>query len=69
MDLPICLSLGAQVPLALSGVAVLCRTLLDARVALDNVARVPVYDWVLIQYETVCVDTLQVYHQTRTHVF
>ena len=68
MDLPICSSLGAPVPLALSGIAALCGTLLNARVALDNVARVPVYDQVLIQYETDCVDTLQVYHQTGTHV-
>ena len=69
MDLPICSNLGAQVPPTLLGVAALCGTLLDARVALDNVARVLVCDQVLTQYEIVCVDTLQVYFQIRTHVF
>ena len=57
MGLPICSSLGAQVPLALSGVVVLCETLLDAHVALDNVARALVYDSVPIQCETVRADT------------
>ena len=69
MDLPICLSLGVQVPLALQDVAILCGILPDAHVTLDSVVRVLAYDLVPTQCETVCVDTHQVYHQIKTHVF